>query len=838
MTAKFQALVVVALGLTALAINDAAQPEMVSMSKLTADDTEKAFEDSLRTMELLIKDETADEKVVQAEVSKEAPQENEANTFGASSNSAGAIAIGQQLPLDAVMGNALQAVVMMHAKMGGSHAGDLLLPHKGSVESEFEKDVLDLVVGLSKSGGAATPMGGSVKKIKGVIEKDMIPAITKAHKTNQEELDSIAKALVGCGKTKLVSFTAAKRQWNIYKGASPRHKTCRTTEASLYQENVACHSQWKDAKQVKVLKCKAFSEVSRKTGNQNSNKQIVTKGGSESVETYVTRISTTICGKAKTTGNGGYGQEGMLDQLLDNKEACERATKKFNDQTALCRTLDRKWHSQRKKCNNLQDQMDNAACKNAITIKDACESYSECYKDRRLAYDHAEKKVKGEEKDRKAEWKGTKRMLCIINAFADGKVEDVEITQCKEKTHSTDHLNIKYPKISDREKCEVPDIYPTTAAYKKAEFTPLPVLAKGKVDANECTGVREISTTPLPGSPSTCKCERITLNGPYSPGAMVKCEKCLDVRRTTDKNSCPTGTKMFAPRSREDWDTFLKSADPLRAPNWVIDVTRPQNGCGGCTRNNMNSATSAQSTWRTSDGSPWWLRSKKYSEPNGDYHANCYLDLWRTPKDADGVTFNDGKCSYHSKSYYCQSVKMSTSPKPGSPSGCTCKKVELNGEYSAGSLVKCVGCLDVRRSADKNSCPKGTKIFAPASRADWKTFIASATRLRNPHWIIDVTRPQNGCGGCTRHAMQSSTPAQATWRTADGSPWWLRSTRYGEPNGDYTANCYLDLWHNPANQDSVTFNDHKCNYHSKSYYCQGVKVKGSKPTAPPWNSAR
>ena len=80
-----------------------------------------------------------------------------------------------------------------------------------------------------------------------------------------------------------------------------------------------------------------------------------------------------------------------------------------------------------------------------------------------------------------------------------------------------------------------------------------------------------------------------------------------------------------------------------------------------------------------------------------------------------------GNCNYHSKSYYCQTVKFTTKPKPGSPSGCRCKKIELNGKYSASYLLKCENCLTVYKSKDKNSCPTGTKLFAPRSRQDWKT---------------------------------------------------------------------------------------------------------------------
>jgi len=374
--------------------------------------------------------------------------------------------------------------------------------------------------------------------------------------------------------------------------------------------------------------------------------------------------------------------------------------------------------------------------------------------------------------------------------------------------------------------CSVPKAYPATARYKKLEFVPLPSLARGK-EPKECTGVQEISTRPAAGSPKGCKCTRVTLNGPYSPGPMVKCHNCIDSRRSAQRNSCPEGTKIFSPRSRTDWQTFIKSAGPLRNPHFIIDVTRPQNGCGGCTKHPMNSGNRNQKTWRTGDGSPWWLRSTRYNEPNGDYHANCYLDLWHTPRNPNTITWNDGSCGYHSKSYYCQVKAFSAKPAKGSPASCKCKKVELAGKYKAGLLLKCEQCKTVHRSTQKNSCPGGMKIFSPSSRADWRTFIRSAKPLRSPHWIIDVTRPQNGCGGCTRHAMNSKNAHQATWRTRDGSAWWLRSTRYNEPNGDYNANCFLDLWRTPANENAVTWNDGRCNYRSNSYYCQpnGKKKK-------------
>jgi len=184
---------------------------------------------------------------------------------------------------------------------------------------------------------------------------------------------------------------------------------------------------------------------------------------------------------------------------------------------------------------------------------------------------------------------------------------------------------------------------------------------------------------------------------------------------------------------------------------------------------------------------------------------------------------NGQNCNYHSKSYYCQPSDIPLKPKAGSPEACSCKQITLTGKYSAGALIKCTNCLEVSKSTQTNSCPLGTKIFSPRTREDWRTFIASATPLRSPDWIIDVTQAQDGCPGCSKHAMNSHTPALATWMTSDRSPWFLRSSPYAEPTGDYKANCYLKLL-SADSEDSVTFNDRDCKHSSNAYYCQPVKA--------------
>merc|ERR1719337_692327 len=77
-----------------------------------------------------------------------------------------------------------------------------------------------------------------------------------------------------------------------------------------------------------------------------------------------------------------------------------------------------------------------------------------------------------------------------------------------------------------------------------------------------------------------CRCTSIVVSSEFSPGALLKCENCIDVFRSKDQNSCPAGTKLFSPRSRADWEAFINSATPLRDPNFIIDVTRPLDADG------------------------------------------------------------------------------------------------------------------------------------------------------------------------------------------------------------------------------------------------------------------
>merc|ERR1719163_1332558 len=424
--------------------------------------------------------------------------------------------------------------------------------------SQFERDVTDLIMGLSKaaSGDAkfmATPMGGTVKTIKTLIETDMMVKVLAAHKSNQEELDKLGAVVTKCSTTRDASLTDAAKFTTTYTTKSPLHKDCRKSEADLYNQAVTCHQEWKAAKGLMKAECDGFAQTSKELGSTTTNEGIAKKAVGEDVETYVYRLHATFCGGADFKG-------GYKDKFDIAKGKCDKATKDFNDKDAECKKLDKDWGAKRDTCNSIQEEMDEAACKATLEIKDTCETYAECHEVTVKAYSDAEKLIRPEEVDRKAEWRGLRRMLCLMDAFVDGKVTDAEVTVCQNKDHkpeANEKLSLKYFTIPDMEKCDVPNKYPGSVEYVKAEFEGLPTNAKGNLDVLECAGVTAISTIPATGSPAACKCERITLNGPYTPGALVKCTGCTTVYRSTDKISCPTGSKLFAPQSRGTGTPFF-----------------------------------------------------------------------------------------------------------------------------------------------------------------------------------------------------------------------------------------------------------------------------------------
>merc|ERR1719197_1862171 len=175
----------------------------------------------------------------------------------------------------------------------------------------------------------------------------MKPKVKDAHRADQTQLYQLMRELKKCFSTR-DRATKVAEPWNVkYKKQSKLHKECRLDEAVKFSSKEACLKQQYSLYQVKVLKCKYFASLSTRFGSTFNNRAIVTKAGSESVQSYIARISGTICGKhvhgekgtkSKGGGWGGGLEGGMYDQYLKAKHACEVATKNYKDKVKECKT--------------------------------------------------------------------------------------------------------------------------------------------------------------------------------------------------------------------------------------------------------------------------------------------------------------------------------------------------------------------------------------------------------------------------------------------------------------------------------------------------------------------
>merc|ERR1719456_401717 len=185
-----------------------------------------------------------------------------------------------------------------------------------------------------------------------------------AHKASQDELNNLMGHLNQCFDAKDNDWKDISKEEKTYHDTSPLHKECRSAEAVHYTTAKSKCEEEVELLEVKRLKCKLFAETAQRVGDGKSNREIVTKGGSESIDTYVKRISATICGGAgdptgpesrrRRGGSGGVG--GLLDEYDKAREECKGAADNYRNQVEKCIHNSGDYRTKRKQCNAFQEQ--------------------------------------------------------------------------------------------------------------------------------------------------------------------------------------------------------------------------------------------------------------------------------------------------------------------------------------------------------------------------------------------------------------------------------------------------------------------------------------------------
>merc|ERR1719265_1197046 len=84
------------------------------------------------------------------------------------------------------------------------------------------------------------------------------------------------------------------------------------------------------------------------------------------------------------------------------------------------------------------------------------------------------------------------------------------------------------------------------------------------------------------------------------------------------------------------------------------------------------------------------------------------MDLWKSPHNSENnIQFNDGRCSYHSRSYYCQPKKVKKPPPPAPPPPpawyCVARysKKQMKGPFK--TVTKAQNVLNKNRGTSSNA---------------------------------------------------------------------------------------------------------------------------------------
>lgn len=268
--------------------------------------------------------------------------------------------------------------------------------------SDVQHDIAQLVTSGNTSANRL-----AVKTMAEFIEGKLVPRREKAHAWDQQRINAHIKEIEGCSleKKKQTDSVHASNMSSLdfhkgmYEKHSSQHKDCMFVEEA------------RDL--VKEAECQQVKDVEK----------------------------TCMC-------------HHDLVQLYGLRPECMQSSKKAANGMKCCdkyALLQR----HREQCNKEKDALEHASLQRSIIKDKLCRQYDACYEDKVKAYKAMEKTAK--ENESRRGWRGIYHMQCLIKAFDKGPVPQKVAQQCEEEAKVTKFIKvIAYPKIPQKEKCDVP----------------------------------------------------------------------------------------------------------------------------------------------------------------------------------------------------------------------------------------------------------------------------------------------------------------------------------------------------------------------------------------------
>ena len=121
------------------------------------------------------------------------------------------------------------------------------------------------------------------------------------------------------------------------------------------------------------------------------------------------------------------------------------------------------------------------------------------------------------------------------------------------------------------------------------------------------------------------------------------------------------------------------------------------------------------------------------------------------------------------------------------------------------------------RSTDWDSCKAmGLQMVVPRTRAHLNGLLA---QFGSSYFSTapGVTNPSGGRKYTDTQMNYAFSPKAREWAAVAGGSWFLKGSTAGEPNGDYTADCWLKMSCHSCPE--VNLNDYRCRYGTSKYVC-------------------
>ncbi len=167
-----------------------------------------------------------------------------------------------------------------------------------------------------------------------------------------------------------------------------------------------------------------------------------------------------------------------------------------------------------------------------------------------------------------------------------------------------------------------------------------------------------------------------------------------------------------------------------------------------------------------------------------------------------------------------------------------CDMTTDGGGYT---FFEVTGGISTNRFDEPNTCQSlGLQLLVPRTEAHYKSFMArypasSRTTVPGIYGLV--------AGNYTNCTMNSFAPDKCpNWQAIDGGRWFLKSTPYGEPNGDYDPGCWLTAGSDPVNGGfndggcgAATGGNYVCSTNDKDVTCPAV-LPGAESAESGWAS--